>query len=68
MVQKFNELVVRELPDGVGAAGAAEGEVNAGEERELAAVVVGFEGGEGAVLVLALHVEYAMGGVNNTGR
>lgn len=60
--------VVRDWPDGVGAAGASEGEVDAGEEGELAAVVVGFEGGEGAVLILALHVEHAVGGANDTQR
>lgn len=35
----------RSGPDGVGAAAAAQGEVDAGEEGELTAVVVGFEDG-----------------------
>lgn len=37
-------------PDGVRAAGAAQGEINAGEDTELALGVVGLEGAEGRLL------------------
>jgi len=63
-----NSSVATNGPDGVGAAASAEGEVDAGEEGELAAVVMGFEGGEGAVLVLALDVEDAVGSANDSRR
>lgn len=54
------------IPDGVWAAATAQGEVDAGEKGELAAVVVGFEGGEGAFLtgVFVFDTEDAVVGAN----
>ena len=50
------------VPDRVRETGAAQGEVDAGEEGQLAAVVVGLKVGEGPLLtgVLALHAEHAV--------
>lgn len=49
----------KSLPDGIGTTGAAQGEIDAGENTKLAAAIVSFELRDGGLLtgVLVLDVE-----------